>query len=74
MKNSLNANILFCDEITDSSLDPQSTELVIGLLERISLDTSIFVISHKSELFESKMDRILSLSLVNNFTSINEII
>ncbi len=74
IKNSLNTNVLFCDEIADSSLDPSSTELVIRLLDKIALDTSTFIISHKSELFESKMDRILSLSLENNFTSIEEII
>lgn len=71
-KNSLNTNILFFDEIFDQSLDPISTELAIKLLNFLSFEISSFVISHKAELFETKMDRVLTLSLNNNFSQISE--
>lgn len=73
-RNSLNTNILFCDELFDSSLDVNATELAIHLLNVTCKNICCFVISHKSELFESKMDRILQLSLENNFTQIKEVI
>ena len=74
LKNSLNINILFCDEIADSSCDPIATGLIVNLLNNISTDTKVFIISHRSELFESNMERILQLELVNNFTQLKEII
>lgn len=73
-RNSLNTNVLFCDELFDSSLDISATELAIKLLDSACKDTCCFVISHKSDLFESKMDRVLQLSLENNFTQIKEIV
>jgi len=73
-RNSLNTNVLFCDELFDSSLDANATELAIRLLDSSCKDTCCYVISHKSDLFESKMDRIIQCSLENNFTQLKEIV
>ena len=72
-KNSLNLNILFCDELFDQSLDPASTELAIKLLNVLPQDISCFIISHKAELFENRVDRIWKAELLNNFSLIHEI-
>lgn len=74
LKNSLNINVLFCDEIADSSCDPSATSLIVNLLTNLSKETNVFIISHRSELFESSMSRILQISLVNNFSQIKEIV
>lgn len=74
LKNSLQMNLLFLDEMFDSSLDTQNTELAIQTLKLFVNDSSnIFIISHKLDLFSDSVDRILSCSNVNNFTSIKEI-
>lgn len=72
-KNSLNLNILFCDELFDQSLDPASTELAIKLLNVLPQDISSFIISHKAELFENRVDRIWKTELLNNFSLVHEI-
>ena len=69
----LNLNILFCDELFDQSLDPASTELAIKLLNVLPQDISCFIISHKAELFENRVDRIWKAELLNNFSLIHEI-
>ena len=71
LKNSLNTNILFCDELLDQSLDPVSTELAIKLLDTLPTEICCFIISHKVDLFD-KMDRVLKVELVNNFSTITD--
>jgi len=72
IKNSLKMNLLFLDEIFDSSLDLQNTELAIQTLESFSQHANVFIISHKTELFSSVVDKIYSCSLINNFTLLTE--
>ena len=72
IKNSLKMNLLFLDEIFDSSLDSQNTELAIQTLEGFSQHSNVFIISHKVDLFSSVVDKIYSCSLINNFTFLTE--
>lgn len=54
MKNSVNTNLLFIDEIFDSSLDQVATENIIELIntETILKNSNIFIISHKTHLVD----------------------
>lgn len=67
-KNSLNCNILFLDEIFDSTLDNDGIAVFVKLLKSIT-DTNVFLISHKSEVI-SEFENILSLEKKGNFTTI----
>ncbi len=58
LKNSLNCNLLFLDEIFDAVLDDQGLESFINLLKYHLSDTNVFLISHRPEVvdkFESNL-------------------
>ena len=49
IKNSVNTNLLILDEIMDSSLDTDGTDVLMNLIPTFDNNTNIFVISHKSD-------------------------
>jgi len=51
-KNSTNTNLLIMDEVFDSSLDGMGTEEFLKIIRFVIRDANIFVISHKSELYD----------------------
>jgi DNA repair exonuclease SbcCD ATPase subunit len=51
-KNSTNTNLLVMDEVFDSSLDGMGTEEFLKIIRFVIRDANIFVISHKSELYD----------------------
>lgn len=52
MRNSMATNILIMDEIFDSSLDDGGVEDFLKIIEELTDGTNIFVISHKSQMFD----------------------
>lgn len=70
MKNSVNTNLLVLDEIFDSSLDANGTEELLKILNSISADTNVFVISHKSDIFIEKFRNTIKFEKINNFSRI----
>lgn len=70
IKNSVSCNLLLLDEIIDSSLDNDSIELFLDLLDDLDYNTNIFVISPKADNLQDRFDRILGLDLVKNFSRI----
>lgn len=57
-RNSLNCNLLFLDEIFDSTLDGDGLDLFVNLLKNHLPNTNVFLISHRPEVvdkFESNM-------------------
>lgn len=71
MKNSINTNLLFVDEILDSSLDLNATENIIELItnEPILQKSNIFVISHKTNMID-KFSEYIKFEKVKNFSRI----
>lgn len=69
-KNSTNTNILFLDEVFDSSLDSTGTEEFLRLLKDLSKTINIFVISHKPDILSDKFDHHLKIEKKGNFSSI----
>ena len=51
-KNSTNTNLLVLDEVFDSSLDGMGTEEFLKIIRFVIRDANIFVISHKTELYD----------------------
>jgi len=57
MRNSSNTNLLIMDEIFDSSLDVNGIEQLLTIIQSISNENNIFIISHK----ESMMDKFTNI-------------
>lgn len=70
LKNSANTNLLILDEIFDSSLDSTATDALLQLLDEVSKDSNIFVISHKGDILNDKFHSILKIEKRNDFSVI----
>ena len=70
MKNSTNTNLLILDETFDSSLDDEGTDNLIKILKTLEKGTNTFIISHKPDVLESKMEAKIQFTKSNNFSSI----
>jgi DNA repair exonuclease SbcCD ATPase subunit len=70
MKNSTNTNLLILDEVFDSSLDASSVELLMGLLRELSLETNVFIISHKGDQLFDKFHSVIKFVKKGNFSTI----
>jgi DNA repair exonuclease SbcCD ATPase subunit len=70
LKNSVNTNLLIMDEIFDSSLDAQGTELLLALLAQVTHDTNVFIISHKGDQLFDKFRSIIKFEKKNDFSVI----
>jgi len=68
LKNSACCNILILDEIFDSSLDSVGVDDLMKVLRELSIESKIFVITHKSDQLTDKFDRTLSFKKKNNFS------
>ena len=71
IKNSLHVNILLFDEVFDSSLDLDGTENFMSLLNQLSDDCNVFVISHTKDLLADKFDDILRFEKRQNFSNLS---
>jgi DNA repair exonuclease SbcCD ATPase subunit len=71
LKNTMNTNLLILDETFDSSLDPNATDDLLGILTDLSEgdSTNVFVISHKNDLSD-KMENHIEFEKYGNFTRI----
>ncbi len=67
IKNSLSTNLLFLDEIFDSSLDNSGTDELLRILDTLT-NTSVFVISHKSDHLQDKFENVIRFKKVNDFS------
>lgn len=67
MKNSVNTNLLFMDEIFDSSLDSSSTDLLMNVLDQFS-DSNVFVITHKQDALFDKFRSVIKFEKRNDFS------
>ena len=70
MKNSASTNLLLLDEVFDSSLDANGTDYVMNLLNTISDDTNVFVISHKGDQLIDKFKSVIKFQKYQNFSRI----
>jgi DNA repair exonuclease SbcCD ATPase subunit len=68
IKNSASTNVVVMDEIFDSSLDPSGAEELMRLLTRLTGDSSVFIISHRTDQMSDKFDRVIRFEKVGNFS------
>ncbi len=70
-KNSTNTNLLILDETFDSSLDDEGTDNLMKILKTLEKGTNTFIISHKPDVLESKMEQKIQFVKKNNFSAIS---
>ena len=70
MKNSAATNLLILDEVFDSSLDTQGTDEFIKIINDLTLDTNIFIISHKTDQLVDKFTNVIRFEKHQNFSRV----
>ena len=70
LKNSTNTNLLILDEVFDSSLDTDGTEMFMKILDGLRQNTNVFVISHKGDLLFDKFEHNIKFEKKKNFSVI----
>ena len=66
-KNTTNCNIIFFDEVFDSSLDGTGTEDFLKIIRYVLKETNVFVISHKTGL-EDKFESVYKAEKIKGFS------
>jgi ABC-type transport system involved in cytochrome bd biosynthesis fused ATPase/permease subunit len=66
-KNSANTNLLIMDEVFDSSLDGFGTDDFLKIIRFVIKDANIFVISHKTEMFD-KFQNVIKFEKFKGFS------
>jgi DNA repair exonuclease SbcCD ATPase subunit len=72
LKNSTNTNLLILDEVMDSSLDLAGTEEFMKLIQGMTNDTNLFVISHKGDQLFDKFRSVIKFKKINNFSQVEK--
>jgi DNA repair exonuclease SbcCD ATPase subunit len=70
LRNSVSTNLLIMDEIMDSSLDSAGTEEFLRILNELTVDTNVFIISHKGDSINDKFDKVLRFTKHKNFSQL----
>lgn len=70
LRNSITTNLLIMDEVFDSSLDNTGTDEFMKLINQLTTDTNVFVISHKGDQLFDKFHSNIKFEKVKNFSKI----
>jgi DNA repair exonuclease SbcCD ATPase subunit len=70
LRNANASNLLILDETFDGSLDSTGTEELLKILNSITTDSNIFVISHKADQMVDKFSNVIRFERVKNFSMI----
>lgn len=68
LRNSVTTNILIMDEIMDSSLDNAGTEEFLKIINELTADSNVFIISHKGDQLYDKFENIIKFEKHKNFS------
>lgn len=71
IKNSINTNIRFFDEILDSSADDEAVQSFLSIIQESEFNT--FVISHRTDSIIDKFDKVFKADKVKNFSRLLEV-
>lgn len=71
LRNSLSTNLLILDEVFDSSLDGQAADDLLKILQNISRDSNVFIISHRDTLHD-KFENVIKFVKTKSFSRIAE--
>jgi len=69
LRNSMSTNLLILDEVLDGSLDTNALDMLMTILDSVSENTSLFVISHRENMSE-KFPNVIKFVKHKNFSHI----
>ena len=70
LRNSVSTNLLIMDEVFDSSLDSTGTDEFMRILNDLTSDANVFIISHKGDQLMDKFQSTIRFEKVKNFSRI----
>ena len=70
IKNSVSTNLLILDEVFDSSLDGGGTDEFLKILNNLTSDVNVFIISHKGDQLYDKFHSVIKFEKHSNFSRI----
>ena len=70
IRNSATTNILIMDEVFDSSLDSTGIDEFLKILNELTSDTNVYIISHKGDQLIDKFHNIIKFEKHKNFSRI----
>lgn len=70
LRNSASTNLLIMDEVFDSSLDVGGTEEFLKILDGLTTDSNVFIISHKGDQLYDKFHSVIRFEKHKNFSRI----
>ena len=70
LRNSVSTNLLIMDEVFDSSLDNTGTDEFMKILNELTSDANVFIISHKGDQLMDKFNNTVRFEKVNNFSMV----
>lgn len=70
LRNACSTNLLILDETFDGSLDATGTEELLKIIQSITSDSNVFVISHKSDQMVDKFSNIIKFNKIKNYSQI----
>ena len=70
LRNSVTTNLLIMDEVLDGSLDQAGTEEFLKIINEITADSNVFIISHKGDALYDKFDHVIRFEKKKNFSQI----
>lgn len=73
LRNSTSTNLLILDEVFDGSLDAQGNEELLKIIQTLTEGNNVFVISHKTDAYIDKFERILRFEKQKNFSTMVEL-
>tara|TARA_R110002049_G_scaffold127131_7_gene283603 strand:+ start:3052 stop:4767 length:1716 start_codon:yes stop_codon:yes gene_type:complete len=68
IRNSASTNLLVMDEVFDSSLDSTGTDEFLKIINELTSDTNVFIISHKGDTLLDKFHHIIKFEKVKSFS------
>ena len=73
LRNSASTNLLILDEVFDGSLDSEGSERLLNIIKTLTINNNVFIISHKTDAYLDKFDRVIMFKKVKNFSQIGTI-
>ena len=73
LRNSASTNLLILDEVFDGSLDSQGNEELLKIIKTLTEGNNVFVISHKTDAYIDKFERVLKIEKQKNFSRMVEL-
>jgi energy-coupling factor transporter ATP-binding protein EcfA2 len=70
LRNSVTTNLLIMDEVLDGSLDQAGTDEFLKIVNEITADSNVFIISHKGDSLHDKFNHVIKFEKKKNFSQI----